>query len=47
MKFIRIESNASMEKRAEVTRRIEKGEIKLSHFAIDNEKGYHYYEILK
>lgn len=47
MRFIRIETDASVEKRAEVSKRITNGEIKLSHFAIDNDKAYHYYEVLK
>lgn len=45
-KYIRIETNASSEKRTEVSARIARGEIKLSHFAIDSDKAYHYYEIL-
>lgn len=45
-KYIRIECNATTDKRIEVSNRITRGEIKLSHFAIDNDKGYHYYEIL-
>lgn len=45
-KYIRIETNASPDKRIEVSARIARGEIKLSHFAIDNDKAYHYYEIL-
>jgi hypothetical protein len=47
MKFIRLETTANAEKRNEITKRIANGEIKLSHFAIDNDNFYHYYEILK
>lgn len=47
MRFIRLETTANTEKRNEITKRIANGEIKLSHFAMDNDKFYHYYEVLK
>lgn len=46
MKFIRLETTARVEKRNEIIKRINNGEIKLSHFAVDNDNFYHYYEIL-
>jgi hypothetical protein len=36
-----------MEERKQFTGRVEKGEISLSYYAIDNDKGYHYYIINK
>lgn len=46
MKFIRLESSANVAKRIEISNRIARGEIKLSHIAVDNDILYHYYEIL-
>lgn len=45
--YIRIAMGASMEERKEITDRVAKNELKLSHYAMDNEIGYHYYEVLK
>lgn len=46
VKYIRLESNANVAKRVEISNRIVRGEIKMSHSAIDNDIFYHYYEIL-
>jgi hypothetical protein len=46
IKYIRLESSANVAKRIEISNRITRGEIKLSHYAIDNDILYHYYEIL-
>ena len=46
VKYIRLESSANIEKRIEISNRIIRGEIKLSHYAVDNDIFYHYYEIL-
>ena len=46
MKFIRLESSANVAKRIEISNRIARGEIRLSHIAVDNDILYHYYEIL-
>ena len=46
VKYIRLESNANVAKRIEISNRIVRGEIKLSHYAVDNDIFYHYYEIL-
>ena len=46
VKYIRLESSANLEKRIEISNRITRGEIKLSHCAVDNDVFYHYYEIL-
>lgn len=46
VKYIRLESTANAAKRIEISNRIVRGEIKLSHHAVDNDIFYHYYEIL-
>ena len=46
VKYIRLESSANVAKRIEISNRIIRGEIKLSHYAVDNDIFYHYYEIL-
>jgi hypothetical protein len=46
-KYIRLALDANMEERKQFTGRVEKGEISLSYYAIDNDKGYHYYIINK
>jgi hypothetical protein len=46
LKYIRLESTANVGKRIEISNRIVRGEIKLSHCAVDNDILYHYYEIL-
>ena len=46
VKYIRLESSANVAKRIEISNRIIRGEIKLSHCAVDNDILYHYYEIL-
>ena len=40
--YIRISKDFSS-----IKTRVEKGELKWSHYAVDEEVGYHYYEILK
>lgn len=46
MKFVRLAINATADKRKEVADKISKGQLKLSHFAVDGEKSYHYYQVL-
>lgn len=46
MKFVRLETNSTKEKRKEISDKVVKGQLKLSHFAIDGEKSYHYYQVL-
>lgn len=46
MKFVRLETTATKEKRKEIADKIGKGQLKLSHFAVDGEKSYHYYQVL-
>jgi hypothetical protein len=46
-KYIRIAHDASMDERKQFASRVEKGEITLVYYAIDNDKGYHYYIVNK
>ena len=46
-KYVRIALNASAEDKKEITDRVAKGEIKMSHYADDSGTGYHYYLVLK
>lgn len=46
MKFIKVAINADKEKRKEISEKIYKKEVKLSHFTIDGDNSYHYYQIL-
>ena len=40
--YIKLSSNFNS-----LNKRIESGELKWSHYAVEDEIGYHYYEILK
>lgn len=46
MKFVRLATNAPLDKRKEIADKITKGQLKLSYFAVDGELSYHYYEVL-
>jgi hypothetical protein len=46
-KYIRIAENANIEEFRAISDRVHKGELKLAYYAVDNDKGYHYYEVLK
>jgi hypothetical protein len=45
MKFVKVSISATSLIRKEVALKVSKGELKLSHFAIDGDDSYHYYEI--
>jgi hypothetical protein len=45
MKFVKVSITATSLVRKEVELKVRKGELKLSHFAIDGDDSYHYYEI--
>mgnify|MGYP006349177219 FL=1 len=47
MKFIKLATNATIEERKSISEKLQKREVKLSHFAIDGDEAYHYYLILK
>jgi len=46
-KYIRIALDASSDERKIFTDRVAKGELKLAYFAVENDKGYHYYLVIK
>jgi hypothetical protein len=46
-KFVRIEMGASQVERKAISDRVHAGELKLSHYATENDKGYHYYLVIK
>lgn len=45
--YIRIPSDADIEKFKEMSQRIQNGSLQWAYFAIDGDKGYHYYLVLK
>lgn len=47
LKFIRVSLDADMEERKKISDRIAKNEIKWQFFAIDGNKSYHYYLVIK
>jgi hypothetical protein len=47
MKFIKLATTAKMVERKSVSEKIQKREVKFSHFAIDGDEAFHYYLILK
>lgn len=46
-KYIRIPTDADIEKFKEMSQRIQNGSIQWAYYAIDGDKGYHYYLVLK
>lgn len=46
-KYIRIALDAKPEERNEFSAKVKSGEIKYAYYATDNDKGYHYYIVLK
>lgn len=46
-KYFRIIFNAKVEEFKKIRERIDNGELQHSHFAVDNDKFYQYYLILK
>ena len=46
-KYIRIALDAKAEERSEFSAKVKSGEIKYAYYATDNDKGYHYYIVLK
>lgn len=46
-KYVRIAQDATMDERKQIVSRVEKGELTLAYYAIDNDKGYHYYIVNK
>jgi hypothetical protein len=46
-KYVRIALDATSDERKSFTDRVAKGELKLAYFAVENDKGYHYYLVIK
>lgn len=46
-KYVRLALDAKMDERREFSEKVQKGELKLAFYAIDNDKGYHYYLVIK
>lgn len=46
-KYIRIALDAPLEERKPIVEKVINGELKLAYFAVDNDKGYHYYQVIK
>ena len=46
-KFIRIAEDAKSEDFKALGDRVQKGEIKWNHYAVDGNKSYHHYQIIK
>lgn len=46
-KYVRIALDAKAEDKKEFSEKVQKGELKLAYYAIDNDKGYHYYLVIK
>lgn len=46
-KYVRLALDADIEEKKSFNSKVEKGEITLAYYAIDNDKGYHYYIVNK
>ena len=46
-KYVRIALDAKADERNEFATKVKNGEIKFAYYATDNDKGYHYYLVLK
>ncbi len=46
-KYVRIAFDAKAEEKKEISEKVQKGELKLACYAIDGDKGYHYYLVIK
>jgi len=46
-KYVRLALDAKKEERIEFSEKVYKGELKLAYYASDNDKGYHYYLVIK
>jgi hypothetical protein len=46
-KYVRVALDAKADERNEFTTRVKNGELKYAYYATDNDKGYHYYLVLK
>lgn len=46
-KYVRVALDAKAEERNEFTQKVKNGELKYAYYATDNDKGYHYYLVIK
>jgi hypothetical protein len=46
-KYVRISLDAKQEERKEFSEKMQRGELKLAYYAIDGDKSYHYYLVMK
>lgn len=46
-KYVRIALDAKAEERNEFSQKVKNGELKYAYYATDNDKGYHYYLVIK
>jgi hypothetical protein len=46
-KYVRIALDAKQEERNEFSQKVKNGELKYAYYATDNDKGYHYYLVIK
>ena len=46
-KYVRIALDAKAEEKKKFSEKVQKGELKLACYAIDGDKGYHYYLVIK
>ena len=46
-KYVRLATDASIDDKKVIWDKVQKGELKEAYFAVDGDKSYHYYEVLK
>ncbi len=46
-KYVRVALDAKAEERNEFSQKVKNGELKYAYYATDNDKGYHYYLVIK
>jgi len=46
-KYVKVSTNIKPNKFSEIGKRVEKGELQWSYYTLENNNGYHYYEIMK
>lgn len=46
-KYVRLALDAKGDERNEIVEKVKRGELKLAFYATDNDKGYHYYLVIK
>jgi glycerophosphoryl diester phosphodiesterase len=46
-KYVKVALDAKAEERNEFVQKVKNGELKYAYYATDNDKGYHYYLVIK